>query len=70
VLIVDMLFSSGLTKKRPSRIKPPGWTAINLLFHPDFTVAIGIAPIHALRLAGYTAGGDFHPALRFYLYLL
>ena len=37
------------------------------LFRPDFTVAIGIAPIHACRLAGYTAGGETNPALRIYL---
>lgn len=26
------------------------------------TVGAGIAPAHALWLADYTAGGDFHPA--------
>lgn len=30
--------------------------------YPDYTVGIGIAPIHAVTLADYTAGRDFHPA--------
>ena len=37
----------------------------HIFFHPDFTVGIGIAPIHTLkRLADYTAGREFHPALK------
>jgi hypothetical protein len=28
------------------------------------TVGSGIAPDHAFRLADFTAGGDFHPALK------
>ena len=35
-----------------------------LFFHPDCTVGPGIAPGLALRLAGYTAGGESHPALK------
>jgi hypothetical protein len=37
---------------------------IFIFFHPDFTVATGIAPVRAVRLAGYTAGREFHPALK------
>lgn len=33
-------------------------------FIRTMTVGIGIAPIHALRLADFTAGGGFHPALK------
>lgn len=32
--------------------------------HPDYTVGFGITPNHALRLAGFTAGRDSHPALK------
>lgn len=42
----------------------------NTLFHPDFTVATGIAPVHTFRLAGYTAGQEFHPALSFITYII
>ena len=38
--------------------------ATALFFHPDYTVGPGITPDHALRLAGFTAGGDLHPALK------
>ena len=38
-----------------------------LLF--DFTVGTGISPVHALRLAGFTAGGEFRPALKHYFVL-
>jgi len=38
-------------------------------FHPDFTVGTGISPVHALRLAGFTAGGELRPALKHYLVL-
>jgi hypothetical protein len=38
-------------------------------FHPDFTVGTGISPVHALRLAGFTAGGEFRPALKHYFVL-
>ena len=40
----------------------------NSFFHPDFTVGRGISPRHALAspsLAGYTAGGELRPALKF-----
>ncbi len=34
-----------------------------ILFHPDFTVGFGISPNQpSKRLAGFTAGGEFHPA--------
>ena len=32
--------------------------------HPDYTVGPGISPGHAFRLAGCTAGGESHPALK------
>ena len=37
---------------------------INIFFHPDFTVGLGISPNHALRLVGYTTGRELHPALK------
>ena len=37
---------------------------IHIFFHPDFTVGLGISPNHALRLVGYTTGGELHPALK------
>ena len=33
-------------------------------FHPDYTVGFGIAPNHALRLVGFTTGGEFRSALK------
>jgi len=41
----------------------------SILSHPDYTVGPGITPdlltFQTLKaLAGYTAGGEFHPALR------
>ena len=30
--------------------------------HPDYTVGTGITPVHAQRLADYTAGRESHPA--------
>jgi len=42
--------------------------ALLSLFHPDYTVGPGVTPDlltpFSWPLAGYTAGGDFHPALR------
>ena len=35
-----------------------------ILSHPDFTVGSGITPDHTFRLAGCTAGREFHPALK------
>ena len=35
-----------------------------IFFHPDCTVGSGISPDHASRLAGFTAGREFHPALK------
>ena len=35
-----------------------------IFFHPDCTVGPGISPDHASRLAGFTAGREFHPALK------
>ena len=43
---------------------------ICIFFHPDYTVGFGLTPNHALRLAGYTAGRDFHPALKIIVILL
>jgi len=45
---------------------------VTILFHPDYTVGPGVSPdllTQAFRkkrkaLAGYTAGGELHPALR------
>ena len=36
----------------------------SIFFHPDCTVGTGITPVHAFRLAGCTAGGESHPALK------
>ena len=36
----------------------------SIFFHPDCTVGTGITPVHAFRLAGFTAGGESHPALK------
>ena len=42
-----------------------------VLFHPDYTVGPGVTPDlltqvakNHMALAGYTAGGELHPALR------
>ncbi len=41
-----------------------------ILFHPDYTVGPGVTPdlltlwLWPKALAGYTAGGELHPALR------
>ena len=37
-----------------------------IFFHPDCTVGFGITPNHARRLAGFTAGGEFRPALKIF----
>jgi hypothetical protein len=37
--------------------------------HPDYTVGSGITPDRAIGLAGFTAGRDFHPALKTFYYL-
>ena len=42
---------------------------IRIFFHPDFTVGIGIAPIQRIALADFTAGREFHPALKIHLKL-
>ena len=39
-------------------------------FHPDYTVGFGITPNHALRLVGFTTGGELHSALKTYFVLL
>ena len=41
-----------------------GNTYVEVIFHPDFTVGLGISPNHALRLVGYTTGRELHPALK------
>lgn len=33
-------------------------------FIQTVTVGFGVTPNHALRLAGYTASGELHPALK------
>ena len=38
-----------------------------IFFHPDYTVGLGVAPNHALRLVGYTTGRELHPALKMYV---
>lgn len=43
-------------------------TRPSIFFHPDYTVGLGISPNHALRLAGYTAGRESHPALKIFCY--
>ena len=40
-----------------------------IFFHPDCTVGLGISPNHALRLVGYTTGGELHPALKILIQL-
>ena len=37
---------------------------INFFSHPDYTVGFGITPNHALRLVGFTTGGESRPALK------
>jgi hypothetical protein len=43
-------------------------STFNILFHPDCTVGPGVTPDlltpRERALAGYTAGGELHPALR------
>ena len=40
-----------------------------IFFHPDCTVGLGISPNPALRLVGYTTGGELHPALKILIQL-
>ena len=40
-----------------------------IFFHPDYTVGLGVSPNPALRLAGCTAGGESHPALKILIQL-
>ncbi len=40
-----------------------------IFFHPDCTVGLGISPNRALRLVGYTTGGELHPALKILIQL-
>ena len=40
-----------------------------IFFHPDCTVGLGISPNHALRLVGFTTGGESHPALKILIQL-
>lgn len=53
--------STGVLQRAPSRIAV---FFCKIFFHPDYTVGLGVSPNHALRLAGCTAGRDFHPALK------
>jgi len=43
---------------------PIPFSVYHFFFHPDFTVGLGISPNHALRLVGFTTGGESHPALK------
>ena len=51
---------------RPEDTQSVKIIAVNLriFFHPDFTVGIGITPILRNALADFTAGREFHPALK------
>ena len=40
-----------------------------IFFHPDYTVGFGVSPNHALRLVGFTTGGESHPALKIFIQL-
>ena len=43
------------------------------LFHPDCTVGTGISPVQSLssrESRAFTAGREFHPALRDFMYLV
>ena len=40
-----------------------------IFFLPDCTVGFGISPNHALRLVGYTTGGELRPALKILIQL-
>ena len=40
-----------------------------IFFHPDYTVGLGVSPNHALRLVGFTTGGELHPALKILIQL-
>ena len=40
-----------------------------IFFHPDYTVGLGISPNPALRLVGFTTGGELHPALKILIQL-
>ncbi len=40
------------------------FSPLRFFSHPDSTVGSGISPDHALRLAGFTAGRESHPALK------
>ena len=54
----------GYPPKKARKIDLPGKTHLcGIFFHPDCTVGTGIKPVQ-LSLAGYTAGGEFRPALK------
>ena len=39
----------------------------SLLFHPDYTVGVGISPTRLqMQVADFTASGESHPALKNY----
>ena len=44
----------------------------HIFFHPDYTVGLGVSPNQPpnWRVAGCTAGRDFHPALKIIVILL
>ena len=65
LLFVFMKNSFRRAKKSSKDISPEH----AFFFHPDYTVGIGIAPIHARGSQTVTAGGDLHPALKIYFWM-
>ncbi len=59
---------SALPQKRCSRAQESKANKASFrFFHPDYTVGFGISPNQQLPkqpVAGFTAGGEFHPALK------
>ena len=53
-------------KNHPKEQYLSGARTSNIFFHPDYTVGTGITPVHAKWLADFTAGREFHPALKIY----
>ena len=41
-----------------------GKIQVATFYHPDYTVGTGITPVHAFRLADFTAGREMLPALK------
>jgi len=57
-----------LPKKRGAQIILSFFTKSysNIFFHPDYTVGPGITPDLPKRLAGFTAGKEFHLSPKIY----